>query len=150
MTTTELVYQKTKETMDYLDSVNLLKSNISSQIKTLVDNYKKGSVDEIPYVKEGVEFTEGWLAVLSVKDDNVFDVYYVTSTTGKFIDTHTHKQKEVIMVIDGEIELSIFDKKVILNQGESYTIREGEPHSVKVNRDCKLFVLFRPPITVYN
>lgn len=144
------IQEKTQKTLDFIQASTLLKKNLSDQIKDVVDNYKNGKVDSFPYTQEAFEFTNGWVAKLSIKDDDVFDVYYVTGKTGTTIPEHRHKQREYIMVIDGKVEMTINGEKTILNSGDSVTIQSEVVHQSKALTDCKMFVLFRPPITVYD
>ena len=70
-----------------------------------------------------------------------FQGYSVTPYTfspGNSFPTHTHDVDKKDVVVDGELEFTMYDKTIILKSGDTLVVPKGVPHSAKVLGNKKL------------
>ncbi|VDK40055.1 unnamed protein product [Taenia asiatica] len=61
-----------------------------------------------------------------------------TFGAGNVFGTHTHDADKMDVVVDGELEFSMYGKSIVLKSGDALEIPKGEPHSAKVLGNKKL------------
>lgn len=91
--------------------------------------------------------SEGWtLKLIDVSKGR--DVFEAIGSRGKDIREHSHRQKEFIEVINGEIIVFLRNKTLTAKFGEKIEIEPFEKHKITALSDCKLKVTFIPPISI--
>ncbi|MTV29171.1 cupin domain-containing protein, partial [Nitriliruptoraceae bacterium ZYF776] len=61
-----------------------------------------------------------------------------TFSAGNVFGRHTHDADKMDVVVDGELEFSMYGKSIVLKSGDALEIPKGEPHSAKVLGSKKL------------
>ncbi|VDD77386.1 unnamed protein product [Mesocestoides corti] len=64
-----------------------------------------------------------------------------TFSAGSTFPTHTHDVDKKDVVVDGELEFTMYGKSIILKSGDTLVVPKGVPHSAKVigNRKLEFF-----------
>jgi quercetin dioxygenase-like cupin family protein len=69
---------------------------------------------------------------------------YVTIKAGSVMPMHHHPHEQLTLILDGELEMEIGGKKVLLTKGMSYVIPSNTPHAAKAHADCTVIDVFSP------
>lgn len=64
---------------------------------------------------------------------------------GAVIPGHSHKEEQVSLVIEGELEFEICGEKIRLGPGEGILCGSGEPHSAVALEKSLVYDVFSPP-----
>lgn len=110
-------------------------------VKTLKDLTIKGGDGIKTYQLEGgIAYSK---LLLGDSDVSVAKTFIPIST---IFSTHNHPDSyEYIIIIEGCLELSIDNKKIILEKYDSIKIKQGEPHSAFTRSDTKIVAITIPP-----
>jgi quercetin dioxygenase-like cupin family protein len=79
----------------------------------------------------------------SVQTENL-TVAYTDMKAGVETPLHHHPEEAVDILLEGELEMQIDEKKDILNRGMVSIIPSAVPHSAKAITDCKVVTIFYP------
>lgn len=60
---------------------------------------------------------------------------------GNIVDTHTHKESQLFICIEGEILVTVNDVSYIINSYESVCVDSFQPHKFEFKKDSKLIIL---------
>jgi quercetin dioxygenase-like cupin family protein len=69
---------------------------------------------------------------------------FVESKAGSKLPEHSHVNEQYSYVLDGEIEMTIGEEKMILNKNKFAVIPSNVKHSAIVISDCKILDVFYP------
>jgi len=69
---------------------------------------------------------------------------YWDIAAGAVISTHSHPHEQVVNVLDGEIELIVDGRPLILQPGTVAVIPGGVPHSARGITDARVLDVFAP------
>lgn len=57
---------------------------------------------------------------------------------------HAHLHEQVVVVLEGEFELTVKDQVYRLSPGKAFTIPSDAPHSGRAVTDCRILDVFYP------
>lgn len=89
-----------------------------------------------------IEMIPGYLARF-VHTENL-TLSFLTVEAGHTLPEHQHPHEQVSMVMEGEFELIVAGKPVLLHPGEVLVIPSGTLHSGKAIIKCRLLDVFNP------
>lgn len=61
-----------------------------------------------------------------------------TFSAGNVFGTHTHDVDKKDVVVDGELEFTMYGKSIVLKAGDTLVVPKGVPHSARVIGNKKL------------
>ncbi len=71
------------------------------------------------------------LSVVDIKKDSV-------------LPEHHHMHEQVTFIVEGELDMVIGGKKILLTTGHVYVIPPDVPHSAVAKTDCRVIDVFSP------
>jgi len=71
----------------------------------------------------------GHRAILSALAEDFRRVVEVIEPAGVVVPYHTHRQDEIIIVVEGRVQFNVEEELVLLQKGEMITIRSGAIHA---------------------
>ena len=78
-----------------------------------------------------------------VHSENMTFAYWMFEAGAELPD-HSHPHEQVANIIEGELELTLDGKAVIIKPGQVVVIPSGVSHSGKAITDCKIIDVFYP------
>ena len=101
-------------------------------------NFKFGEAlkhsEAIEYSAEKVQFKQ-------VFETDFGGVSFVALKKGQKLDTHTAPFEVMVNICEGEIEFTMLENVITLNEGEFLLMGENVPHSVFAKKDSKLMLI---------
>lgn len=91
---------------------------------------------------EEKELVPGFFAKL-VHSDNITIAYWRV-VEGAEVSDHSHPHEQFVTVIEGEFELTVDGKPMIMKAGEVIYIPSNVPHRGRAITDCLLIDTFNP------
>ena len=91
---------------------------------------------------EPIEPLPGWKGRYFNSESMTFGFYDVAA--GASIHEHHHDSEEVLMVVDGEIEITIDGETQIVGPQSVAVVPSNAPHSLKVIADARLIAADHP------
>jgi len=71
-------------------------------------------------------------------------VAHVTLLAGSIVPQHAHHQEQILNVVDGELELTVDGKTLVLSRGKVAILPPMVPHSVKAISQVYVIDVFHP------
>ncbi len=71
-------------------------------------------------------------------------IAHVILDEGAHIPQHTHHNEQTVNVIEGELELVVEEKTVILKPGQALILAPMTPHSARAIKRCYIVDVFHP------
>lgn len=68
----------------------------------------------------------------------------VEINAGATLPLHHHVHEQVTFILEGELDMEIGGKPVVLRAGDYFVIRSNEPHAAVARVNCKLIDVFSP------
>ncbi len=75
---------------------------------------------------------------------DTFTVAHVSIKKGSLVSEHSHYQEQVVIVIEGELELTVEGEAHVLKLGKVMVLAPNVPHSGKALTDVKVVDVFHP------
>lgn len=69
---------------------------------------------------------------------------FVAATAGSMFPEHQHPHEQVVMVLDGELELVVSGEPHRLTPGTAFVIPPEMPHSGRAVTSCRVLDVFAP------
>lgn len=69
---------------------------------------------------------------------------YVNLNAGSSIPEHHHIHEQITFIVEGELDMVIGGKKILLTTGHVYVIPPDIPHSAVAKTDCRVIDVFSP------
>lgn len=88
-----------------------------------------------------VAYQDGSIVSRTIIDKDTGTVTLFAFDTGQGLSEHTAPFDAMVFVIDGEVELTIAGKKLVLKQGEITIIPACKPHTVKAPGRLKMLLI---------
>lgn len=66
-----------------------------------------------------------------------YSVYTWQDPPGTYYDTHTHPDREVRWVIEGEVVIGVNGKEIVLKEGDMIELEPGTPHWARTQMGVK-------------
>lgn len=63
---------------------------------------------------------------------------------GSLLAKHKHKHEQITFIVEGELEMKIGKKEMLLTAGTVHVIQSYKPHSAKALTDCRVIDVFSP------
>lgn len=69
---------------------------------------------------------------------------FVTATAGSTFPEHQHPHEQVVVVLEGELEITVEGATHRLSPGTAYVIPPEAPHRGRAITDCRVLDVFAP------
>lgn len=142
---------KANESLVYRNHTIKYIRTVTENINSLVETFRNGQVDSIPFSTNEWVLATGWFAKLINIVGKEFDIYKSDGIKGAILPPHSHRQQETIIVVSGVLRVVYESGEVfILKQSDSLVIPPHVTHCVTALENCELTILYHPPITQTN
>lgn len=96
---------------------------------------------EVLFLKDEVAYQEGQVVSKTLVQNQAVSITLFSFAKGEEISTHSSNGDAFVTCLDGTGEITIDDKKYILNEGESIVMPAGHPHAVFGKEQFKMLLV---------
>lgn len=96
---------------------------------------------EVLFLKDEVAYQEGQVVSKTLVQNQAVSITLFSFAKGEEISTHSSNGDAFVTCLDGTGEITIDDKKYILNEGESIVMPARHPHAVFGKEQFKMLLV---------
>ena len=96
---------------------------------------------EVLFLKDEVAYQEGQVVSKTLGQNQAVSITLFSFAKGEEISTHSSNGDAFVTCLDGTGEITIDDKKYILNEGESIVMPARHPHAVFGKEQFKMLLV---------
>jgi len=125
----------------------IIKTNKTKEVRPMTTTIMKNiEFSKALRLEELIEYQEGQIISKTVAQFPTVNVTLFSLAQGEGISTHTTSGDAMVQVLDGEAEITIGDKVVIVKAGETVIMPSDIPHGLeaRVNFKMLLTVIKKP------
>lgn len=100
----------------------------------MINNFAK----KILNLKTTIEYQENSIVSKIITTNKVSSLTLFAFDKGQIIESHSAPVDAVVQVIEGEVEITISDKKFNLKEGHIILMPKGEPHELEAKTKFKM------------
>lgn len=120
---------------------------VDLQSENILMKYKLGIVNQITIdLNEPFKLCDGWVATKIYKGEDS-DKYMCVAEKDKILKRHTHIQKEIMEVVEGEVDVHLSENIVNLKAGDKLSIEPMTSHSCVPRKFSVIMNTFTPPLS---